>query len=168
MGLKFNAAEVFEMAERIETNGAEFYTKAADLHAGTRDVGFLRRLAKMEYGHRDTFAEMRRRLPASARELPDDYPYLKASLYLGRLADIRGGEGTLSQADPLQASDSLRDIVCKAISLEEKAIAFYAGLRDLVPDGQGKIQVDEIIREEQLHVVILTEELRGLAVSPRA
>lgn len=162
MSVRFNADEVFQMAERIETHGAEFYTKAADLHADKRDVAFLRRLAKMEYNHRDIFAEMRRRLPATAKKLPDDYPYLKASLYLDEFADTLGGEGTLSMADPLTPSDSLQDILLKAITLEQKAIAFYVGLQDLVPDNRGKKHLEAILSEEQAHVVTLTQELRKL------
>jgi rubrerythrin len=160
MAMKFNADEVFEMAERVETNGAEFYTRAADLHAKQADVKFLRQMAKMEYDHRDTFAALRKRLPAEARALPDDYPYLKATLFLTRTADILGGEGTLSQADPLSPSDSLAAILRKAILLEQQAIAFYVGLQALVPDNRGRKQVDKILAEEQAHVVILARELR--------
>jgi rubrerythrin len=165
MSSAFTADEVFQMAERIEINGAEFYTKAADLHSKTADVAFLRGLAKMEYQHRDTFAAMRKALPKAATELPAEYPFLKATFYLNMLADAHGGEGALSSVDPLTATDTLGDLLRKAIRLEEQAIVFYLGIREMVPANRGREKIDEIIAEEKSHVVILADYLRGLTAS---
>lgn len=162
MSLKFNADEVLQMAERIEVNGAEFYTKAADLQARKADAAFLRSLARMEYGHRDTFAAMRKALPKAAAEIPADYPFLKATFFLNLLADAHGGEGSLSCVDPLSAKDSLSDILQKAIRLEQQAIVFYLGIREMVPARNGRAKIEEILAEEQSHVVVLTAHLQKL------
>jgi len=163
MSPKFNADEVFEMAERIESNAVDFYTKAADLRASGEEAALLRRLAEMERGHLAVFAEMRRQLPDALRQPPDGYPYLKATLYLNLLADAHGGEGVLSQADPLAAGDSLRDLLLKAVKMEQRAIVFYLGLKDMVPENRGRGRIDRIVAEEQSHVVMLATELRKLA-----
>jgi rubrerythrin len=157
--VQFNADEVFEMAERVEQNGADFYIKAADIHAGAGDVEFLRRLARMEEDHRKTFAEVRAALPDADRQLPDDYPYLKATLFLNTMADAHGGEGLLSQAIPLTREDTLEQLVLRALHFEEDTILFYLGLKDLVPANRGRDRIDRIIEEEKLHVAILAGEL---------
>jgi rubrerythrin len=48
MAIVFNADEIFEMAIRIENNGAAFYRKAAGLQSDTKNHKFLESLAKME------------------------------------------------------------------------------------------------------------------------
>ncbi len=48
---RFNADEVFDMAVRIETNGAEFYRKAASLQEDEENSNFLNGLARMEDRH---------------------------------------------------------------------------------------------------------------------
>ena len=158
----FNADEVFGMAERIEQNAADFYTKAACLHAQTSDVQFLNKLAAMELGHRDLFAALRAKLPPASREPPAADPYLKASIYLNSIADAGGGEGTLSNATPLAATDTLIGIVRRGIRMELEAVAFYVGVKEVVPAESGRSQIDRIIAEERGHVVVLADELRKL------
>lgn len=160
--MNFNVDEVFGMAERIEMDAAEFYTKAADIHADHQAAAFLRALAKMEYEHRDTFAAMRKTLAPKMRQLPDEDPYPKATIFLDTFADAHGGEGTLSMAAPLTASDRLDDLVKKGIAFERHTILFYLALKDLVPEGRGKDQIGRIIDEEKQHVVALTEKLAEL------
>ena len=161
-GERFNADQVFMMAERVEQNAADFYTKAAALHSATQDVEFLRRLAKTERDHKAVFGAMRKKLPARGKLPPDEYPYLKATLFLNTIADAGAGEGSLSTATPLTKSDSLEDLVRKGIRLEIEAIAFYTGLRALVPVSLGKRRIDTIIAEEQRHMVELAWCLRQM------
>ena len=126
----------------------------------------LLRLAKTERDHRDVFATMRRELPASARKLPDEYPYLKATLFLNSLAGTGGGEGVLSNADPLTSEQPLQQILRKGIRMEQTAILFYLGLRDAVPANRGRDKVDRIIAEEKDHLTELTAELARLVNIP--
>ena len=153
--------EVFGMAERIEQNAVDFYTKAASLHARTADVAFLKKLAAMEQEHRNRFAAMRAQLPPASRVPPATAPYLHATLYLNTIADAGGGEGTLSNATPLSATDTLVNLVCGAVRMELEAVAFYGAVKEAVPES-ARSQVDLIIAEECAHVVILVAELRKL------
>lgn len=167
MSIKYNMDEVLQMAERIEGNAAEFYTKAADLHSSAPDIDFLRSMARMENEHRDIFSALRKRLPAAMRQTPDDYPYLKATLYLNEMADVLGGEGTLSQSDPLTASDSLADLLRRGIGFERQAILFYIGIRELVPENRGKKEVDTIVEMEKQHMVELVQHLERVTQARR-
>lgn len=164
----FTADEVFGMAVRIEQNAMDFYTKAADMHAKTADVQFLKRLATLERGHRDTFAAMRTKLPPADRQPPASDPYLKATLFLNLIADAGGGEGALSVVEPLSDTDTLIDIVRRGVRMELEAIAFYVGIKAAVPEEAGRSQVDYIIGEEREHVVVLADELRKLLAEKKS
>ncbi len=56
--ITFSADEIFEIAEQIERNGANFYRKAAESAEGD-NRNLLLRLAKMEDDHEKIFATMR-------------------------------------------------------------------------------------------------------------
>jgi len=161
MAIRFNADEVFEMAEKIEVNGAAFYRRAAALHAQDKEsVAFLTRLAEMEDEHRATFAAMRAELPERLREETAFDPYLEAGLYLNAMADSHGGEGTPAAADSLTGKESMTDVLRIAIGLEEKSIVFYLGIQDMVPEKLGKDKIGRIIAEEKSHMVTLAGELK--------
>ena len=71
MIVNLNAFEVFEIAERIERNGAMFYRKAAEIFFDNADIRkILLEIAEMEDEHERTFSKMRRQLttgnPSSA------------------------------------------------------------------------------------------------------
>ena len=61
MMLEFNADEIFEMAVRIEENGAAFYRKAGELQADAETKKFLQGLAAMEDQHKKTFTEIKQK-----------------------------------------------------------------------------------------------------------
>lgn len=155
---RFNADEVFALAEKIEENGASFYRRAAALRQSARkSTALLLELAAMEDRHKAAFATMRESW-SGAKPDRETLDYLDATLYLNGMADAHGGEGNSNI--PLSARTSLPDILRIAIGLEQKSIAFYAGLRDMVPARLGRNQIDRIIDEEKAHVVTLTRALR--------
>ena len=67
--VKFNAFEVFEIAEQIERNGVKFYRKAAESISDSKIKQTLLDLADMEAEHEKTFADMRKELSQSHRDL---------------------------------------------------------------------------------------------------
>ncbi len=154
--IKFNADEIFEMAEQIERNGAKFYRKAAEsIDIDHRDL--LLRLAVMEDEHEKTFAAMRGEL-SDAEKTPLTFdPDNDAALYLQAMAD-----GKVFKSDPSEAlsgDESIQDILKTAIGLEKDSIVFYTSMKELVPKTSGKEKVDAIISEEVGHIVELTKRL---------
>lgn len=158
MAVMFNADEVLAMAEDIETNGAAFYRKAASMHKKHAD--FLTALAKMEDVHKATFAKMRKALPPRMREETAADPYMEASLYIKDVSDSHKGEGSPAITASLTGRESLIDILQIAVVLEQRSIAFYMGLRDMVSEKLGKGRIDDIVAEEKKHVVVLARELK--------
>ena len=61
----FNADDIFEMAVKIEQNGAIFYRQAADKVDGEENKAFLLDLAKMEDDHEQQLHLLQTRLRCS-------------------------------------------------------------------------------------------------------
>ncbi len=151
----FNAAEVFDMAVKIEENGAAFYRRAAELQPKEEDKKFLKTLAGMEDRHKETFEEMKNLLSEGEKGETVFDPGEEQILYLNAMADAHGGEGNPEVAAGLTGKETMAQIIKTAIGLEKESILFYIGLKDLVPAKLGREKIDEIIKEETLHVAQL-------------
>ncbi|MDH3344163.1 MAG: ferritin family protein [Desulfobacteraceae bacterium] len=162
MAIVFNADEIFEMAIRIENNGAAFYRKAAGLQSDTKNQKFLEGLANMEDQHQKIFTEMRTTLTQKDKDPKVFDPYDEVSQYLTAMADTMGGEGSPSVADSLTGDETLEEILRIAVGLEKDSILFYLGIKDLIPSQSGQDRIDEVIREERRHVAQLSNLLEKL------
>lgn len=162
MAIVFNADEVFEMAIRIENNGATFYRRAAGLQSDIKNQKFLESLANMEDRHQKIFTDMRTALTEKDKGPKVFDPYDEVSQYLAAMADTMGGEGSPSVADTLTGNESLEEILNIAVGLEKDSILFYLGIKDFIPAQSGQDRIDEIIKEERRHVVQLSNLLEKL------
>lgn len=152
MAIRYNANEVFNIAVRVEENGAEFYRRAARMHPKHADL--LGKMADMEDEHRKTFATMARSISSLGGEVVND-PNAESIIYLESIADAHGGEGALGVMAGLTGSETVADILDMAVHAEKRSILFYVGLKDLVPESLGRKHIDRIIAEEKQHVVAL-------------
>ena len=162
MGLEFSAGEIFEMARQIERNGARFYRKAAEPIGDNAVKQKLLDLAVMEDDHLATFTAMMEGLSDQERTEPVYDPDNEAVLYLRAFADTRVFDAKADPSEKLTGRETLEGILQTAIGLEKDSIAFYTGIREMVPEKLGKDRIDRIIKEEMSHVVTLTEELSAL------
>ena len=155
MPYDFNADEVFQLAIRIEQNGALFYRKAAELQTDSAAAEMLNALASMEDHHEKAFELIRTKI-SEAEKTPTVFdPQGEAVEYLASMADHHGGEGSPVAADSLTGNESIEEIIDIAIGLEKESILFYVGLKDFVPPKFGQEKIDDIIREERRHIVQL-------------
>jgi len=155
MAYDFNANEIFQVAIRIEENGAQFYRKAAEFQSDEENRKTLEKLAAMEDTHKATFERMKQDLSAAEKTSTVFDPNNEASQYLAAMADTHGGEGSPAAADRLTGKESIGDIVDIALDLEKESILFYLGLKELVPPQYGQDRLDKIIEEERRHIVQL-------------
>jgi rubrerythrin len=162
MGIRFNADEIFEMAEQIERNGAKFYTKAADGSGGAQSRELLLDLAAMETVHVKTFADMRAELSDKERAAtvfdPDDV----AASYLQAFADGHVFDVNQDPSELLTGRETMKESLQRAIGLERDSIAFYLGIRESVTENLGRDKIDGIIREEMKHITTLSGEMASL------
>ena len=160
MGITLNADEIFEIAEEIEKNGAKFYRTAAEKFPAVRQE--LIDLAAKEDEHLETFRAMRAQL-AGKEQQPDVFdPDGQAQMYLQVMADGQVFDIKANPAEKLTGRETVRDILKMALDIEKDSIAYYAGLKNLVTVKAGRDKVEDIIREETNHIVILSEMLANL------
>jgi rubrerythrin len=158
MSMPFNADEVFEMAEQIERNGSKFYRAAAEKFPAVRDI--LLSLAAMEDEHEKTFANMRAELSGTeAEELLFD-PDGQAQMYLRVMADGHVFDVKTNPVEQLATKNTPEDVLKMAIGIERDSIDFYVGLKEAVSHRAGKDKVEDIIKEEMRHIVILDQSLK--------
>jgi len=158
--IEFNAFEAFEIAERIERNGARFYRRAAELFDDPGLAKLFLELAGWEKGHEQLFADMRKQLFQQSSELrtfrPDDRLLPEAQAMAG-LA-VFG-----IKADPdeeLTGKETRVEVLTKAVQKEKDSIVYYTGLKDFIPTRAGKDKIDDIITEEMRHIRILNQSLQ--------
>jgi rubrerythrin len=158
MTVAFNADEILAIAEKIETNGAAFYRKAAEkIDADTAKL--LRELSTWEDKHQRIFHEIRTHLTAQeARPLlrdPDD----EEGQYLQVLADKRVFDVDSDPLASLGAKPTAADVLRTALRLERDSVVFYVGLKELVPPSSGRDKVELVLQEEMKHISILSKRL---------
>ena len=153
MNYDFNADEIFEMAEQMERNGAQFYRNAAQNITGGKNKEMLLRLADMEVEHEKTFIDMRAALTKQERMTNVFDPEGEAVLYLKALVDTR----VFFQKEI--DTTSMKEILKEALLAEKDAIVFYLGMKDMVPEKLGKAHLENIIKEEMEHIRLIGREL---------
>ncbi|MGB7294967.1 MAG: ferritin family protein [Candidatus Aminicenantales bacterium] len=156
MSFVFNADEIFEMALKIEQNGEKFYRDSAAKIADPEAILLLLKLADMEVDHQRIFKGMKTALSAADKKAMTFDPNNEAGLYLASLANTR-----IFFEKDIETS-TLEGIFKAALAAEKDSVAFYLGMKDLVPAGRGRDKIEEIIREEMRHIRVLGERLTAL------
>ena len=156
MGIDFNADEVFEIAEQIERNGANFYRSVAEKVTDSKIKQLLSDLAEMEDEHEQTFKNLRSELSQDEKTITTFDPEDESANYLRALAETR-----VFYEKKIDTS-SFEEILKTAITAEKDSIVFYLGMKDVVPAHLGKQKLDDIIKEEMSHIRLLSKELLEL------
>lgn len=163
MGIRFNADEIFEIAERIETNGANFYRRASEKFPDAKTKKILQDLAEMENHHKIIFAAMRNDLKDQEKKAVVFDPRNQTKEYLQAMADGRVFDIGAGTEKYLGVEKSPRDILKTALDFEKDSIAFYTGIRDMIPENLGRDKIDGIIHEEMYHITTLNAELKKIS-----
>ena len=166
MSLDFNADEIFEIACRIERNGADFYRQMSERisHDPTRKM--LLDFAAMEEAHGKIFMAMRKELTDKKKVKTVFDPDEETIAYLHAMADIHvfdtNAEDDFTLSDDLSETAKAMKILRASINREWGSIALYLGMKGLVPETLGKGNIDGILKEEMRHVNLLSRRLTDL------
>lgn len=153
---EFNADDIFEMAVKIEQNGAVFYRDAAKQIEGEKNKEFLLELAGMEDAHEKIFASLKQELKSLEKAPTAFDPLDENILYLKAFADSRV---FFKKEKP---DSSFKSILSCAIQTEKDSIVFYLGIKELVPEKLGRSRIDAIIKEEMSHIRLLAGKLKEI------
>lgn len=160
--LIFNANDAFEIAKRIERNGAEFYRKAAGLMKTPDSQKLMSELAEMEITHEKVFEAMQKSLSGDELGGSLEDPHDEAYAFLKGMADKYVFDPKSAPPDILKDGADPKAILEIAIQREKDSVIFYEGIKVMVPQKLGGPRLDEIISQEMGHIIILTRQLEKL------
>lgn len=140
---------VLEIAMALEDQGAAFYAAAASFVSEPAPKKLFQALVRAEHRHKEIFEAMRERVRwlAGNPEDPDPDGFMADFLKGWTQRKVFDGE----DPERFVRDKTIREIITKAISLEEEAIDFYQGLWDLLPEGDQSLWLDKIIDQERRH-----------------
>ncbi len=156
------ADDVFAMAVRIEENGKTFYNGAAEMAKDPVAKNLFSDLATMEGGHIEAFKALRAGLPDSDISNIVWDPEGLAESYLQATADTHIFTVEVAQKR-LDKIKSPAEVIDMAIQFEKDSVAFFLGMKELLPDASGKGEVDKLIRAEMEHIKMLSAAARSLS-----
>jgi len=158
METKFNVFEILQIAEKIEHNSAIFYLKTAELFDDPelRNIYYL--LANWRARHEKILTLRRKRFSEKTGEFgtfdPDNYVLSNPDVMAGLAAFSHKPDSS----GRLTGEESREQIFKDAIRRAKEAIVFYNGLKDFARDPASKDTIDKIIKEENRHIRLLTEQ----------
>lgn len=162
MSIIYNADEIFLIGVAIEKNGKAFYKAAAEASGDNDTRDFLNGLSEWESGHITLFEKLRSGISEGAMVDLSPEADEQLHLYMRAAADshVFG-----SNADPVALArrcSSVKEVLEKAIGFEKDSVVVYASMKNLVPEGLGKTEIDKLINEELEHIMMLRKKLAGL------
>jgi rubrerythrin len=159
METKFNVFEILEIAERIEHKGARFYLKATELFEDDERRDIYYRLANWKAKQQKVWARLRKRFSEKTGEFgtfdPDNYVLSNPEVMAG-LTWFDTKQGSLRKLSGRETKD---EILKDAIKRENEIVVFYQGLKEFARDPASEDTVDKIIKEQNRHIKLLTEQL---------
>jgi rubrerythrin len=163
--IRYNAEELFRMAESVERDGMRFYRQAAQNVDSPELAELLSQLADWEGRHDTQFAAMRADLPEAATRGtgPGDPVEEHAADYLQAFVDGKvfpSPSRTSGFEYPRLAEPE--EVLAYAIGREKDTIVFFLTLQQQVPRYRGQDRIQGIIDEELKHVHILEGKRREL------
>ena len=149
----FTAAEIIELAIRIEKNGEKTYRKALEKVSDISMVTLLQQLADEEVEHAKWFAELKEKIGAITNDT-------ELEAMGGTILKSVLGEKAFSITDAdFSRMEDRRKLLETALEFEEDTILFYELLGTFMGDEESLQGLQRIIEEERRHVRNLKETL---------
>jgi len=147
----FNAAEVFQIAMDIEDNGRSFYEKAQEKIDNEEVKAVFKSLGLAEIQHRELFASLLSKLPASATESTVWDPEDEMNQYLKMMADMHVFRTSDDLDSRLAEISTAEEALKLALDFEKDSIVFFLSMKDMTEEKQGRDLIDRLVKEEMSH-----------------
>ncbi len=158
----FNAKEIFEIAIQIEKNGEQFYAQAAEIVVDPKLKQALQKLRAMEAEHGGIFKKLYQKLE---QELMGSYyfdPEGQQGLYLKTIANTHVFSTNTDVHEIINEQTTPQEIVDTAIRFEKDSIMYFMSMKEVVPEELGKDRIEQLIQEEQSHILYIMNEIAPL------
>jgi rubrerythrin len=161
MPYNFNAAEVFDVAIKIEENGKRFYEQSLNVvkDAGVRKL--FQELASQEVEHKKKFEELKSKFPKDDTATVWD-PENEIDQYLKMLADQHVFVSSESLDIQIKTIKDVKDALKMAMDFEKDSVIFFLTMQEAVSGKQEEELVSLLVKEEQQHLRLLAAELNRI------
>jgi rubrerythrin len=149
----FTMREIIEFAIRIEENGQKTYREASEKASDPALVSLLQWLAHEESEHVRWFSDLKK--TANYEGVDPELEEMGRSILLG----IVGDQAFSLEEWDLSAMADLKEVLKIALDFEKDTVMFYEMMGTFVQEDASLAKLNQIIREENRHVSILSEFL---------
>ncbi len=149
----FTMREIIEFAIRIEENGQEIYREASEKVSDPALVSLLQWLAHEESEHVRWFSNLKK--TAKDEDVDPELEELGQSILLG----IVGDQAFSLEERDLSTIADLQEVLKIALDFEKDTVMFYEMMGTFVQEDAALAKLNQIIREENRHVNVLSEFL---------
>lgn len=155
METEFGVLEVLKIAERLEHNGRQFYTKMAKLFIETHCRSLCEDLADWRAGRELTLAQQKKQFydQKAGLMLKDDSDYFRT--HPDVIADLSVFADKCYPPHTLTGHESLSEIVKDAVTRTREAVIFYSGLKDFARNQETRALINQFIEEEIRYICTL-------------
>lgn len=162
MVFNFNAAEVFDIAIKIEENGKRFYDQGREIVKDPQVQKLFAELSQEEVKHKEKFTKLKSELPASAASGAVFDPNHELDLYIKMMADQHVFISTESVDAQLAQIKDARDALRMAVDFEKDSVIFFLTMQDATEGAKGKEFIGSLVKEEQEHLRRLSLEMKRI------
>jgi rubrerythrin len=162
MMFNFNAAEVFDIAIKIEENGKKFYDRGREIIKDPNVQELFQELAQEEIKHKEKFKTLKSELPVSAASGGVFDPNHELDMYIKMMADQHVFISDDSLEAQLARIKDARDALRLAMEFEKDSVIFFLSLQDATEGTKGKEFIGSLVKEEQEHLRRLALELKKI------
>jgi rubrerythrin len=163
--VNYNAAELMELAIQIEKNGKNYFLAMAAKTENEKVREIFNYLANEEQSHLENFVAIRNKIEQSEEETPiaDEYATPEMYEYVKAMFDGRIFPNLKSHEELTKEIKTDEQAVYHAISFEKDTVLFFSEiLRMLGENSENKPLIEELIRQEKIHIARLHTLLGNL------
>jgi rubrerythrin len=153
----FSAAEILDIACRIERNGEKVYRDAAQNHSNPQLVSLLEWMADEERKHAKWFSELKKKVETQASN-----PFVD-EMSRDLFADILGEKSFSHRDVDLLKIEQIEELLAAFIEFEEDTVLFYQTLEPFIEDDDTLNHLKTIINEEKNHIAQIREFVESSA-----
>lgn len=163
MPYNFNAAEVFDVAIKIEENGKRFYEQSLNVVKDPAVRKLFQDLAGQEVEHKARFEELKSKLTKDDTATKVWDPDNELDQYLKMLADQHVFVSSESLDIQMKTIKDVKDALKIAMDFEKDSVIFFLTMQEAVSGKREEELVSLLVKEEQQHLRLLAAELSRLS-----
>lgn len=164
--MKINADELMELAIQIEKNGKNYFAAMAERSENPKVKQIFNFLVREEQSHLEIFLKVRDRLAETRTEefqIADEYNTPEMDAYVQAMSDGRVFPNLRSHEELASEIKDDEQAIYHAIGFEKDTVLFFGDILGILgPNDENRALIEELIRQEKIHIAKLYTLLSSL------